>query len=91
MNHQDILFILNRRTQVTEKNKEQQEIEKEPDPMNPEDLSDYICPFTHLFNKEKLLDRREWDHKINLTEDTPKELNAKAYAMIIKEDEALNQ
>ena len=34
-------------------NKGQQEIGKEPDPTNPEDLSDYICPFTHLFNKKK--------------------------------------
>ena len=77
-----------------EKDKEQQEIGKEPDPTNPEDLPDYIHLFTHLFNKkkfEKLLDRREWDHKINLTEDVPKKLNAKAYAMTIKEDKALNQ
>ena len=93
-NHQDILFTSNRRTQTMEKDKEQQKIGKKPDPINLEDLPDYICPFTHLFNKkkfEKLLDRREQDHKINLTEDTPKELNAKAYAMTIKEDEALNQ
>ena len=77
-----------------EKDKEQQEIGKEPDPTNPEDLPDYICPFTHLFNKrkfKKLLDKREWDHEINLTEDAPKELNAKAYAITIKENEALNQ
>jgi len=77
-----------------EKDKEQQEIGKEPDPINPEDLPDYICSFTHLFNKkkfEKLLDRRKWDHEINLTEDAPKKLNVKAYAITIKEDEALNQ
>jgi len=45
------------------------EIGKEPDKTNPEDLPDYIRPFTHLFNKkkfEKLLERREWDHEINL-------------------------
>jgi len=35
-------------------NKGQQEIGKEPDPMNPEDLSNYIRPFTHLFNKKNL-------------------------------------
>jgi len=61
--------------------------------MNPEDLPEYIQPFTHLFNKkkfEKLLERCEWDHKINLTDKVPKELNAKAYAMTLKE-EALNQ
>ena len=77
-----------------ENNKEQQKIEKEPDSTNPEDLSDYIRSFTHLFNKKKfkkLPDRREWNHEINLTEDTPKELNTKAYAVTIKEDEALNQ
>ena len=48
----------------------------------------------HLFNKkkfEKLLERREWDHKINLTDEVPKELNAKAYTMTIKGEEALNQ
>jgi len=36
------------------------EIGKEPDKTNPEDLPDYIRPFTHLFNKkkfEKLLER----------------------------------
>ena len=94
MNHQDILFTSNKRTQVMEKDKEQQEIGKKPDPTNPEDLPDYIHPFTYLFNKnkfEKLPDRREQNHEINLTEDTSKELNAKAYVMTIKEDEALNQ
>ena len=48
----------------------------------------------HLFNKkkfEKLLERREWDHQINLIEEAPKELNTKAYAMTLKEEEALNQ
>jgi len=61
---------------------------------NPEDLPEYIQPFTHLFNKkkfEKLLERREWDHKINLMEEALKELNAKAYAITLKEEEALNQ
>jgi len=48
----------------------------------------------HLFNKkkfEKLPERREWNYKINLIEEAPRELNAKAYAMTIKEEEALNQ
>jgi len=48
----------------------------------------------YLFNKKKfkkLLERREWDHEINLTEEAPRELNTKAYAMTIKEKEALNQ
>jgi len=48
----------------------------------------------YLFNKkkfEKLPEMREWDHKINLIEEAPKELNTKAYAMILKEEEALNQ
>jgi len=27
----------------------------------------------------------EWDHKINLMEETPKKLNAKAYTMTLKE------
>ena len=62
--------------------------------MNPEDLLKYIQLFTHLFNKkkfEKLPERCEWDHEINLTEEAPRELNAKAYAMTLKEEEALNQ
>ena len=47
-----------------------------------------------MFNKkkfEKLPERYEWDHKINLTEEAPKELNAKAYVITLKEEEALNQ
>ena len=47
-----------------------------------------------MFNKkkfEKLPERREWDHEINLMEEAPRELNAKAYAMTIKEEEALSQ
>ncbi len=70
------------------------EIGKEPDNMNPEDLPDYIQPFIHLFNKKKfkkLLERQEQDYEINLTEEAPKELNTKAYAMILKKEEALNQ
>jgi len=69
------------------------EIRKEPDKTNPEDLPEYIRPFMHLFNKkkfEKLLERHECDHEINLTEEAPKELNVKAYVMTLKEEEALN-
>jgi len=70
------------------------EIGKEPDKTNPEDLPEYIRPFTHLFNKKKfkkLPERRKWDHEINLTDEAPKKLNVKAYAMMLKEEEALNQ
>jgi len=48
----------------------------------------------YLFNKKKfenLPERCEWDHEINLMEEAPKELNAKAYTMTLKEEEALNQ
>jgi len=38
-----------------------------------------------------LSERREWDHKINLLENTPKELNMKVYMITIKEEEALNK
>ena len=77
-------------------NKEQdnREIGKEQDKTNPEDLLEYIWPFIHLFNKkkfEKLPERHEWDHEINLMNEAPKELNAKAYTMTLKEKEALNQ
>jgi len=68
--------------------------DKEPDPTNPEDLPKYVQPFMYLFNKkkfEKLPNRQEWDHEINLTEEAPKELNAKAYPMTLKEEEILSQ
>jgi len=68
--------------------------DKEPDLTNPEDLPKYIQPFIHLFNKKKfkkLPDRQEWDHEINLMEEAPKELNAKAYPMTLKEEETLSQ
>ena len=97
MTHKDIWFN-SRWTKETETkdNQEQnnREIGKEPDKTNPEDLPEYIQPFTHLFNKkkfEKLPERHEWDHEINLMDETPKELNAKAYVMTLKEEEALNQ
>jgi len=99
MKHEDIQFKARRNktteTMVTMEKKKQDngEIGKEPDKMNPEDLPEYIRPFTHLFNKkkfEKLPEHHEWDHEINLMEEAPKELNAKAYAMTLKEEEALN-
>ena len=96
MTHKDIRFN-SRWTKETAMDKLEQDngkIGKEPDTMNPEDLPEYIRPFTHLFNKkkfEKLPERREWDHEINLMEEAPRELNTKAYAMTIKEEEALNQ
>ena len=73
--------------------KEEEELkeeDKEPNPTNPEYFSKYVQPFMHLFNKkkfEKLPDKWEWDHKINLTEEVPKELNTKAYLMTLKEEE----
>ena len=98
MKHQDIWFN-SRRTkamETTDTTKEQnnRKIGKELDKTNPEDLPEYIQLFTHLFNKkkfEKLPERRKWDHEINLMDKAPKELNAKAYAMTLKEEEALNQ
>ena len=47
-----------------------------------------------MFNKkkfEKLPERQEWDYEINLTNEAPKELNAKAYMMTLKKEEVLNQ
>ena len=40
---------------------------------------------------EKLPEKQEWNHKINLTKEVPRELNVKAYTMTIKEEETLNQ
>ena len=48
----------------------------------------------YLFSKkkfEKLLERCEWDHEINLMGEAPWELNTKAYTMTFKEEKALNQ
>ena len=94
MKHEDIRFKT-RRTKATEiTEQDNREIGKELDNMNPKDLPDYIQPFTHLFNKKKfkkLPERCKWDHKINLTEEAPRELNTKAYAMTLKEEKALNQ
>jgi len=62
MKYQDIEFKT-KRVQIMETNdKDQQEIEQKPDPMNTEDLPNYIQLFTHLFNKKKfkkLLERQE--------------------------------
>jgi len=92
--HQDIEFKTRKTQTMESEEQDNSKIGKEPDATYPEDLSEYIQPFTHLFNKkkfEKLLEQREWDHEINLMEEALKELNAKAYAMTIKEEEALNQ
>ena len=94
MKHEDIRFKTRRTKATDDKEQDNDKIGKEPDRTNQEDLPDYIRPFTHLFNKkkfEKLLERHEWDYEINLMEEAPKELNTKAYAMTLKEEEALNQ
>ena len=94
MKHKDIRFKTRRNKTMETTTTDNDKVGKEPDKTNPKDLPDYIRPFTHLFNKkkfEKLLERRKWDHEINLTNEAPKELNAKAYAMTLKEEEALNQ
>ena len=92
--HKNIRFKT-RRTKATENTEQDnRKISKEPDKMNPEDLPEYIQPFIYLFNKkkfEKLLEQCKWDHEINLMEEDPKKLNTKAYAIILKEEEALNQ
>jgi len=94
MKHEDIQFKT-RRTKATENTEQDNgKIGKEQDKTNLEDLPDYIQPFTYLFNKkkfEKLPERHEWDHEINLMEEAPKELNTKAYVIMLKEEEALNQ
>ena len=92
--HKDIQFKSRRNKATDTMEQDNGEIGKEPDKTNPEDSPEYIQLFTHLFNKKKfkkLLERHEWDHEINLMDEAPKELNAKAYAMTLKEEEALNQ
>ena len=94
MKHEDIWFNTRKQMAMDKTKQDNGKIGKEPDKTNLEDLPDYIRPFTHLFNKKKfkkLLERWEWDHKINLTDEVPKELNAKAYTITLKEEEVLNQ
>ena len=94
MKHEDIWFNTRRQMAMDKMEQDNGEIGKEPNKTNPEDLPEYIWPFTHLFNKkkfEKLPERQEWDHERNLMDEAPKELNAKAYMMALKEEEALNQ
>jgi len=94
MKHQDIEFKTRRTHAMEITEQDNGEIGKELDKMNPEDLPEYIQPFIHLFNKKKfkkLPERHEWDHEINLTDEAPRELNTKAYAMTLKEEEVLNQ
>jgi len=62
MKHEDIRFKTRRTKAMEITEQDNGEIGKEPDNMNPEDLLDYIRPFTHLFNKnkfKKLLERCE--------------------------------
>jgi len=94
MKHEDIRFKTRRTKAMEIMEQDNREIGKESDNTNPEDLLDYIQSFTYLFNKkkfEKLPERHEWDHKINLMEEAPRELNTKAYTMTLKKEEALNQ
>ena len=53
MKHQDIEFKT-KRIQATEtKEQDNDKIRKKSDMTNPENLLEYIRPFTHLFNKKK--------------------------------------
>jgi len=92
--YKDIRFKTRRTKAMDNTEQDNSKIGKEPDKTNSEDLPDYIQPFIHLFNKrkfEKLPERCEWNHEINPTKEASKELNIKAYAMTLKEKEALNQ
>jgi len=53
MKHKDIQFNTRRQMAMDKTEQDNGEIGKEPDKTNPEDLPDYIWPFTHLFNKKK--------------------------------------
>jgi len=94
MKHEDIRFKTRRIKATDTTEQDNSKISKELDKINPEDLPDYIRLFAYLFNKkkfEKLPERCEWDYEINLMEEAPKELNAKAYTITLKKEEALNQ
>jgi hypothetical protein len=90
--HQDISLPIHLRQIKTET--DDIDLEKETDNTNPEDLPDYIQPFTHLFNKknfDQLPKQTKWDHQINLTEDAPSEISSKVYNMTPREKEELNK
>ena len=60
MKYEDIKFNTRRTKTLDTTEQENREIGKELDKTNPEDLLEYIQPFTYLFNKkkfEKLLER----------------------------------
>jgi len=62
MKYEDIMFKTRRTKATNTMEQENGEIGKELDNTNPEDLPDYIQPFTHFFNKkkfEKLPERHE--------------------------------
>ncbi|KAF8628756.1 hypothetical protein AX17_005920 [Amanita inopinata Kibby_2008] len=55
---------------------------------------DYVKPYMHLFKKkefDKLPLHRDWDHEINLMNDTLKDLPAKVYPMTQTELQTLNE
>ena len=92
--HESIQFTPWSQRLLPKEEEESKGEDKEPNPTNPKDLPKYIQLFTHLFNKKKfkkLPDQREWDHEINLMEEVPRELNAKAYLITLKEEETLSQ
>jgi len=51
--HEDIWFNTRRQMATDKMEQDNGEISKESNKTNPEDLPDYIQPFTHLFNKKK--------------------------------------
>ena len=53
MKHKDIRFKTRRTKAMNTMEQDNSEINKKPDKTNPEDLLEYIQPFTHLFNKKK--------------------------------------
>ena len=60
--YQNIKFKTRRTQTMKSTAQDNGKIGKEPDKTNPEDLPEYIQPFTHLFNKkkfEKLLEQCE--------------------------------
>lgn len=92
MKHQPIAFPTHTRRLVP--HNDLWEEEDKPDPTNPEDLPEYARPFIHLFNKktfDKLPERTEWDHEINLTPDAPNDVGAGTYNMTVKEQEELRE
>ena len=93
MEYKSIQFTLQSRRLLLKKEEESKGGDKEPNPTNSKDLPKYVQLFTYLFSEKKfkkLPKRQEQNHEINPIEEALKELNTKAYLIMLEEEKTLN-